>query len=187
MDHSEEYYKMKYLKYKAKYELLKGGVKEEKSSILPSFGFGSKPDNKKTETKSLMPSMPSLSFGSKPDEKKTEEQKPFSFSDKLASFQEGQRKRDEENKINKEREEKERSEKRKIFKTNLINLSIKNQIKNSPILSDDHFKNLTYSGLKKLIDEKLYLTTKEREEMLTEGKQCLDSIISDSVYPECKN
>lgn len=169
---------MKYLKYKAKYELLKGG-----DAVKPE---------PEVKSKSFMSSMPSLSFGSKTDdkktvEKKTEEQKPFSFSDKLASFQEGKRKSDEENKKKKEQEEKERSEKRKIFKTNLINLSIKNQIKNSPILSDDHFKNLTYSGLKKLIDEKLYLTTKEREEMLTEGKQCLDSIISDSVYPECKH
>jgi len=184
MDHSEEYYKMKYLKYKAKYELLKGGdaVKPEVKSEVKS--------------KSLMSSMPSFSFGSKAaetkaDDKKPEtkadDKKPFSFSDSISSFQEGQRKRDEESKRVNAEKEKERSEKRKIFKTNLINLSIKNQIKNSPILSDDHFKNLTYSGLKKLIDEKLYLTSKEREEMLTEGKQCLDSIISDSVYPECKN
>lgn len=173
---------MKYLKYKAKYELLKGG-----DAVKPE---------PEVKSKSFMSSMPSFSFGSKAaetkaDDKKPEtkaaETKPFSFSDKLASFQEGKRKSDEENKKKKEQEEKERSEKRKIFKTNLINLSIKNQIKNSPILSDDHFKNLTYSGLKKLIDEKLYLTTKEREEMLTEGKQCLDSIISDSVYPECKH
>ncbi len=184
---------MKYLKYKAKYELLKGGnavkpeVKSEvKSSMfsMPSLSFGSKTDDKKPDDKKPDDKKPD---DKKTVEKKTEEQKPFSFSDKLASFQEGKRKSDEENKNKRELEEKQRSENRKIFKTNLINLSIKNQIKNSPILSDDHFKNLTYSGLKKLIDEKLYLTTKEREEMLTEGKQCLDSFISDSVYPECKN
>ena len=47
MEHSEEYYKMKYFKYKAKYELLKGGDDEKKDK-----GFFSKKWNNYQENKS---------------------------------------------------------------------------------------------------------------------------------------
>ena len=48
MEHSEEYYKMKYFKYKAKYELLKGGDDEKKEEGFFSKKWNTHKENKKS-------------------------------------------------------------------------------------------------------------------------------------------